>query len=409
MKAPQKKYKSFFLNDLLVFLSIATSGITFFSGVDFFELSLFIITLALFIYKDLNIDPQAFLIVFLFLLIEVFQHFLHGDYSYRTSVGTFVKLTTAYFLVKLVKDKFIGYYVNILYIFTIISLVFYSLSFIPGFVDFLINEIAPFFESPFRDPNAFYKATPNIIIFNFEGTLLTEFRNSGPFWEPGGFAIFLILALLFNLVKTKILYSKKNGLFIIALITTFSTAGYIALFIVISGYYILNRKASSKLTLFIFLGASISIYTNTSFLEKKIDHNMYIADETTSSRFGSAIADYNLFIESPVIGWGRGPMRYGGDEVLFFGQEQHRNNGIFILLATYGILGSFLYYFLFYKSLLTINTYFKFKKMFAYVMFATILALGFSQNLFLKPFFFSFLFFFLVIKSKKNTKKLKIS
>jgi hypothetical protein len=157
--------------------------------------------------------------------------------------------------------------------------------------------------------------------------------------------------------------------------------------------------------LIIFVFASISIYTTTSFLEKKVKHNMSLADETTSSRFGSAIADYSLFEKRPIVGWGRGPMRYGGKEAFFFGQDQHRNNGVFILLATYGFLGSLLYYFLFYKSLMTINIFYKFRKGFSFVFFITILLLGFSQSLFFKPFFLCFLFLFLTIKPKKKTHK----
>ncbi|MFC4269734.1 O-antigen ligase family protein [Polaribacter marinivivus] len=385
-------------NYFLVFIIIAASGIPFFSGIDFIEISLFLFSLILFIYNKENKDSNAFLIIGLFFLIELFQHFLHGSYSYRTSVGTAIKLATVYFVVKLVKYNFINYYINILYFFTVISLIFYTLSFLPGFTDLMIGQIAPLFESPFVDPNAFYEQSPSIIVFTFELSLLTEFRNSGPFWEPGAFAVFLIFAILFNIIKTKSLIDKKNKFFIVALITTFSTAGYIAFFILVSGYYLMNKKVSHKLLLILFVFASISIYTTTSFLEEKVKHNISLADETTSSRFGSALADYNLFKQSPLFGWGRGPMRYGGQKIIFFGKDQHRNNGVFVQLATYGILGSLLYFYLFYKSIFRINKYYNFIKGYSFVFFATIMTLGFSQSLFSKPFFLCFLFLFLAMK-----------
>lgn len=392
-------------NYILVFLIVASSGIPFFTGVEILNIFLFLYTFIIFIYRGYKKDSQAFLIIFLFFLIEVFQHFLHGSYSYRTSIGTIIKLTAAYFIVKIVNEKFISYYINILYFLSIISFVFYSLSFIPGFTNIIISQIAPFFESPFIDQNSFYTPSPSVILYTFDASLMTEYRNSGPFWEPGAFAVYLIIALLFNIIKKGSLLEKKNKVFIIALITTFSTAGYIAFFILVSGYYLFNRKLSHKLLLIGFVFASVSIYTTTSFLEKKVKHNMSLADETTSSRFGSAIADYRLFEKSPIVGWGRGPKRYGGKEAFFFGQDQHRNNGVFILLATYGLLGSLLYYFLFYKSLLTINSFYKFRKGFSFVFFITILLLGFSQSLFFKPFFLCFLFLFLAIKPKEIIQK----
>ena len=395
-------------NYLLVFLIVASSGIPLFTGSEYLNIFLFLYTFIIIIYKGINKDPRAFLIIFLFFLIEVFQHFLHGSYSYRTSVGTIIKLTAAYFIVKLVREKFISYYINILYVFSLISFLFYSLSFVPGFTDFIISQIAPYFESPFIESNAFYTPSPSIIVYTFDPIAITEYRNSGPFWEPGAFAVYLIFALLFNVIKKGNLFEKKNIIFIIALITTFSTAGYIAFFILVSGYYFFNKKLSHKLMLIIFVFISISIYTTTPFLEKKVKHNMSLADETTSSRFGSAIADYSLFVESPIVGWGRGPKRYGDKEVLFFGQDQHRNNGIFILLATYGFLGSLLYYFLFYKSLMRINRFFKFRKGFPLVFFITALLLGFSQSLFFKPFFLCFLFLFLIINPNKKIDKSSI-
>jgi hypothetical protein len=392
-------------NYFLVFLIVASSGIPFFSGVESLNIFLFLFTFIIIIYKGIKKDPKAFLIIFLFFLIEVFQHFLHGSYSYRTSVGTIVKLSAAYFIVKLVKENFINYYINILYFFSIISFVFYVLSFVPGITEIIISQIAPYFESPFVDPDSFYTPSPSIIVYTFDPSLMTEYRNSGPFWEPGAFAVYLIFALLFNIIKKGVLFEKKNKVFILALITTFSTAGYIAFFILVCGYYLFNKKLSHKLILIIFIFASISIYTTTSFLEEKVKNNISLADETTSSRFGSAIADYSLFQESPIVGWGRGPMRYGGKEVTFFGQDQHRNNGVFILLATYGLLGSLLYYFLFYKSLITINRYFNFRNGFPFVFFVTVMLLGFSQNLFFKPFFLCFLFLFLTINSEKKINK----
>ena len=393
-------------NYFLVFFIVASSGFPLFTGVEFLNISLFLYSIIIANYKGIDRDPQAFFIILIFLLIELTQHFLHGSYSYRTSIGTFIKLSTVYFIIKLVRESFIVYYVNILYFFSIISFLFYSLTFIPGFTDIIVNQIAPYFESPFIDPDSFYIPSPNIIFYTFDPIALSDYRNSGPFWEPGAFAVYLIFALLFNVIKERNLFEKKNLIFIIALISTFSTAGYAAFFILVSGYYFFNKKLSHKLILIIFIYASVSFYSSTSFLEEKVKENISLANQTTSSRFGSALADYSLFIESPIVGWGRGPKRYGNREVFSFGQDQHRNNGIFILLATYGLLGSLFYYFLFYKSIKAINKFYKFRRGFSLIFFITILLLGFSQSLFFKPFFLCFMFLFLIFNKKKQKVKI---
>ena len=386
-------------NYLLIFIVVASSGIPLFTGVEYINILLFLYAFITIIYKGIDKDFRPFFIIFFFISLELVQHYLHGSYSYRTTIGTLIKLSTVYFIIKIVRERFIAYYINILYFFSLIIFLFYSLTFVPGFTETIVNQIAPYFESTTSDLDEFYKTSPSIILYTFDPIAMKDYRNPGPFWEPGAFAVYLIVALIFNIIKEGNLLTKKNVVFVIALITTFSTAGYIALFFLMCGYFIFNRGLSQKIILIVFVIASLSIYTNTTFLKEKVTHNLYIADESTSSRFGSALADYRLFEKSPIVGWGRGPMRYGG-EVSLFGKDEHRNNGAFILLATYGSLGFLMYFFLLYKSLKNINNLFLFRKRFALVSFFTILILGFAQDLFFKPFFLCFLFLFVIIKSK---------
>jgi len=263
---------------------------------------------------------------------------------------------------------------------------------VDGFTDYFINNITPYFKSPFVEENEFYKTEPTIIIFCFEDTLMTDHRNSGPFWEPGAYAVFLNIAFLFNIINTGKLFNRKNILFIAAIITTFSTAGYIALAAIFGGYYTIKRGFLNKVLVVILVIFSGYLFSRLEFLEKKINQNIDIAEETTSSRFGSALADYKLFVESPLVGWGRGDTRYGQKTVTRFTIEQHRNNGIFILLATYGIVLTVLYFYLIYKSMSSIIKYRNFNSWFSYVSLIVILILGFSQGIFSLPILYSFLF-----------------
>ena len=114
----ETKDKNLIRNYFLVFIIIASSGIPFFSGIELLNISLFLYSIIIANSKGIDKDPKAFFIILFFLLIEISQHFLHGSYSYRTSIGTFIKLSIAYFVIKLVRERFIIYYINILYFFS---------------------------------------------------------------------------------------------------------------------------------------------------------------------------------------------------------------------------------------------------------------------------------------------------
>ncbi|HEV7230304.1 MAG TPA: hypothetical protein VGO45_03185, partial [Bacteroidia bacterium] len=113
---------------------------------------------------------------------------------------------------------------------------------------------------------------------------------------------------------------------------------------------------------------------------------------TTSSRFGSALVDFNDFLKSPFIGWGRGVMRYGGRSFTFFSEDQHRNNSVTDVLATYGIFLFLFFFYNYYKSMKKLCLQSGFNPNFAIYALLVILTLGFSQSIFLKPFFYSILF-----------------
>ena len=60
----------------------------------------------------------------------------------------------------------------------------------------------------------FYKTSPSIILYTFDPIAMKDYRNPGPFWEPGAFAVYLIVALIFNIIKEGNLLTKKNVVFL---------------------------------------------------------------------------------------------------------------------------------------------------------------------------------------------------
>ncbi len=235
-----------------------------------------------------------------------------------------------------------------------------------------------------------YEFIPNYIIIAFNS--YQELRNSGPFWEPGAFSVFLNIALIFNILVKNKLIDKKNVLFIITIITTLSTAGFLALFvIVVSVYFLLNPSLKKVILLLPMIALFTVLVINLPFLLPKIENNIIIADNNNTSRFGSALSDYKLIAENPILG-------YGGDLSNMFGttkwstKRMHRNNGITAFITQWGIILTLIYFYNYKKSADNICNYYNSKKSLAYVFLITILLLGFSQGLFKYTFFHSLMF-----------------
>jgi hypothetical protein len=391
-----------FLKYFLVSLIIAIAGFPFFIGDQEYIIFGFIISLIAFRRARLKFDKLSLLLILIFFIVEVLQSFKVGEFEVKTITGTYIRLFFAYFVVKIVKKDFLLYYVKILYVLCIISFFFYLFSFLPGFINFFLTYITPLFKSPFHQTGGFYTTSENVIIFTFEASLWEASRNPGPFWEPGAFATFTCIALLFNLVINQKINNKYSYIFILAIITTFSTSGYIALFLTL--FLFVNSVYKSKIKyLFVIIIAitCVILYQQLDFLGKKVAADEDKAFFTTGSRFGSALLDLNDFSNSPFVGWGRGSYRYGGDKVIEFTQIHHRNNGLTDLLATYGSILFIVYFIAYYYSFRKLNEFYKFNKSFAISMLIVFLVLGFSQGLFMKPFFYALLFLHSIYQEEK--------
>lgn len=160
-----------------------------------------------------------------------------------------------------------------------------------------------------------------LIIFNVDNSFMLygDIRNSGFMWEPGAFSMMMVLAILLLYLREGIGRKnlKKYFLYSIVIITTVSTAGYLALFL--SLFLLVPRQ--NKLLLvsisLIILTAFLFALVSFDFLLPKIDKQFFAADEiivnegayaTTGirslGRFGSIIAATKTIESSPLFGIG---------------------------------------------------------------------------------------------------------
>jgi len=409
MKSKMLQKKSFFehlfFDYMLVYLLIATSGIMFFYRNDEYIPIGFMLSAFVFLMRKRQFDGFFWFTMVIFVSLEVLilTWFPKGDLM--TLFGTIVRVGFAYFTVRAVGPKFIRVYVNILVVSALISFVFYLLTFYPPITNAIISKVAVYFKPIFELNERRYAYTPNIIVFNYNPDHVRWFRNSGPFWESGAFGVYLNIALLFNLVVEKKLFSRKNIILIIALLTTISTGGFLSLFFFLFTYFMLRKDVRYKYIYIIVVGV-VAVYGffNMSFMEDKILQNIKVSGYNTHSRIGSAVADLKVFQLSPYIGTGRS-LANRSDLSLSVGSAEHRNNGVTGFLSEYGI---FMFLFVFGSYWYSFKKYVKYHYRFpnvnslAWGMFITLIIIGFSQRIFMFPFAFSLMFVHLLDFSNKD-------
>ena len=401
------------VNDFfLLLLLVGTTGFSFFYKFNQFIVILFLYSALIFFSRKITFDKGFFYIIIFMILIQIGQGIKFHYWPINTYIGLHLRLFSAYFVIKILGKSFVEKYIKFIYYFSIISLfIFIPLAFSKSLVSFFINNIAPFFKVPFTFKSDLYSLSPQILVYNLGGFSSYLYpRNSGPFWEPGAFAGFLIIAIMFELFRTKQLFSKMNIVNIIALITTTSTTGFIA-FGLIFLYYntLLKKRGLLTIPTFVIIAFILIVsYLKINFLKTKIDHAIFVTEhsEDRITRFQSAILDFNDFKANPIVGVGRNA-ETSLKKYMYLSKEIyiHRNNGDSRLLKTYGIFFFLMYLYLYYKGFLSVMEYnntLSDIKIHAIFFVFIILLIGFSEQYFFRPLFYSFLFLNLVYEKNRN-------
>jgi len=390
------------LKPLLVFLIIGVSTIPFFKQ----TFGLYILPACMvLIYKELRISTEAFLFILIALAIEIFHNFYFDTYDILATRQAMVGITAAIFLIYYIKLDFLSIYLEILYYFSLISFVFFLLFHADNnLVTGIAHAVPDLFVKTTEKYGAEVKQI-NPIIYNFDSNFFDMGRNNGPFWEPTVFATMLVIAQIFNLLLNKTLFNKKGIVFTIALLTTFSTTGFMAYALLIAFYFLLSGKIRlfTKVIMvagFAFVG--LALFTNLPFLSEKIDNEIEKTDHEIDqyggdSRLASAILDVKEWTEnSTFILMGKGQSsdsRIAGPD-----KDVLRNCGDTALLIEWGGLFALIYIgFLFY-SFFQLTRFYEIHWAFSIVFTGLILIFGFSEVYFNLPFFYCLLFFGFIIR-----------
>jgi hypothetical protein len=418
MKETQYKKRPDWIDWTVIFLLIAnTANPFFFQSVEMLSIS-FIILIILFNFsrpQKVTYNKYLYLYIISILILQFCQTIVYHVFPIKTFLGEYLRIGFAILALSLLGQDFFERFVRFVYVFAVISLCFYFPSvLIKGFAPFMIQTFAKYTLAPFvNNFEGLYTSRENLIIFNFNQIGL--YRNSGFYWEPGSHGGILVIAFFLNLFyRREAFLSRYNIIFLITILTTLSTTTYLALFFVILIYLKNFFQTRPLLSLFIFLlliTCSLLLYTRLEFLNNKIDKQIEYSNKGVpgESRFNSFLADMKIMSQHPFIGTGRSiEMKFGKNYFNIGARQIHRNNGLGVLLGTYGVIFFSLFLFLLWKTFFKILE----NRINAFMGVILIIIIGFSEDYFFKVFFIALVIFcglnFVPVHIRKKSGKMKL-
>ena len=184
-------------------------------------------------------------------------------------------------------------------------------------------------------------------------------RNWGPYREPGVFQVFIIIALIYTLFKKENCGFKTIVVYVIALLTTFSTTGYIAFAFVIFALVVMKKHTLSKrkrkliytlLSFCMLTFVYMALFTDLLFKDGYGSVFGKIAAGQGSASFRARAASFSvntaIFLKNPLLGKG---ITYVDSMFMPLALERYHflikdnTNMLFIHLAKFGL--PFFFYF----------------------------------------------------------------
>lgn len=165
---------------------------------------------------------------------------------------------------------------------------------------------------------SFLPAADNIVGGNYRIAFFSVFRegalvqrNMAFFREPGVYMMYLNVAIIINLFSYKKPVLRNLIVYILAMITTMSTAGYVILLLIIFVYFALKK---SKVGVFVILVSAMLLAFSYNYISNM---DIYVDTigkfNTTSDKYASAEARYAsttaplyIMLHNPVTGTGLG-------------------------------------------------------------------------------------------------------
>lgn len=333
---------------LLIFL-LFLDGSAFFVASDFFVIGVFLLLLAILVYRKSRFDVEFFVVLAVWTAINIISYLVNDKLPINTFLGSVLKMCIPYFILKIIGASFFEKLFRFLYVLVIIASCFYIFEVIaPSFVNSLTPYLNFLVHGRMLENGDFY-----IIVYKHLGLYAHYYgifpRNSGFMWEPGAYAWILNFMIIYKLHRDNYVLDRKILLLVLALISTFSTAGYLGLFC-ITIFYIIKRHSRRALlilpfVLLAFVYGAVKLFNTADFLSEKLTDYQAIGMEVREVTFGeeswervTRIAMGRISLENSLVRpWGDG-INLSSYIVKKYG-EISAPNALATLLREWGWLG----------------------------------------------------------------------
>jgi len=380
------KYKSLPL--IVTFIVIFVSG----TPLTISDLLYVLVFLALIFLAVMNksvINNLHILLIF-FTCLVFFIQTLKFNYFAFSYFGQLVKMGIGIMLVSYLRSSFTYFYRRCLYYIATFSLIIFvlNLSF-PSIVSSL--------SFPVTESDLFKRYSLFGLYTIIEGS---SYRNAGLFWEPGAFGGYLVLALLFNTIENKKLFNKEFIILLLATLSTFSTAAYLALLFLFAVALLIRNSSTILVGIVTIMPLIFYSFFNFDFLYDKLSLQYEVATQVyrysgNSQRFIILIKDY-YDIQGHFF-FGRGwddTTRFSEDDLI-----RIRTVGITDILVKNGIFFFVLLMAIFFKSASNYLRNYGFDGLLILFFFSSTLLMPLTAQTYLNyPLFWGILSFGLYIK-----------
>lgn len=392
------------MKNLYIIFLILFSGL----GINYFRKSeaIFLVLLIAFVYSlayNVKLTRNFLIIIVIWMVYAVLNTISISSFHPYLFIYNPILFYAAFVAIKIYGKNLIFKYERIIYILTLISFVFMGWHILheSSFYQFMET----FNLSSYDDYNVGSRIRYNIAVYNVNHNDTWGLpRNSGFCWEPGPFGSFIVIAMFFNLIRTRFSLKKNKIFFVLfaGLFTTQSTTAIVAFFIVLIWLIVNNINVRKILIIIlpIFVIITIILFLNISILRDKIYEDFSQTEEIDETvdiiskrgggyapgRFASLKITLLDFAKRPLFG-------YGADLELRWtkqlGADIQTVSGVGNILAQYGLFGFALWIIGIAKSSKYFNEQlYKVKFPLVWVFIVILISIGFS--IVISPIFLSF-------------------
>ncbi|ETT72288.1 putative LPS biosynthesis transmembrane protein [Paenibacillus sp. FSL R7-277] len=252
-----------------------------------------------------NFNARGYLLLLLLIIVSLISSFIYGDGLYNHLIIIFAVLSGYLVTLAYSFERFVDIYLKLMYFLSVFSiLVFLVVSIIPSI--FVFTPVIGY-RVGVEVHNLFFAVVLPGAEFN---------RNYGLFWEPGAFQVYLNLALIFELFAKNETRKRYVLGFIVAIITTFSTTGYIVLVPILLAFliksnFLIKYKSNFKYVILIAIISLLAIkFMPENYIRLLFGKLEGLFSESGNSNFSTTVRvnaiiyPFYEFIKSPFIGIG---------------------------------------------------------------------------------------------------------